>query len=102
MQTQIGNIRCPPFCLTYWGGTARKEVSCCNAIELGVRELVGSITAIEVSVERSLALVGVGGPITNSCALYIGNKHAADLMHTQDTMVVGQSAPMVMANMVPS
>ncbi|KAK1694494.1 hypothetical protein QYE76_011191 [Lolium multiflorum] len=82
----------------YRGGTARKEVSCCNANELGVGELVGLITAIEVSVERSLALAGAGGPITSSCALYIGNKHAADLMHTQDTMVVGKSAPTVMKN----
>jgi len=73
-------------------------------IELGVGELVGSITAIKVSVERSLvpAVAGAGGPITNSCALYIGNKHAADLMHTQDTMVVGPSAPTVMANTLPS
>ena len=90
-----------PSSIRYWGGTARNDFSCCNAMALGLSVLVGSITAITVSV-KSVAPISTGRLLANRCAVYRGHGHAADLTHSKDTTVAGPSAPMVMANTVPS
>ena len=101
MQTQKVTCLFGPSSVRYWGNTARNDFSGCNAMVLGLSVLVGSITAIMVSVE-SVAPIGTGGLLANRCAMYRGHEHATDLMHSKDTAVAGPSALTVMANTLPS
>ena len=100
MQTQKDSTLYGRPSIKYRGGTARNDVSWLNVMVPGDAVLVGSITAVKVSV--SVIPAGDGGPVASTSTVYRGQKHAADLTHRKDTSVAGPSGPATMTNTPPS
>ena len=100
MQTQKDSTLYGRPSIKYRGGTARNDVSWLNVMAPGDAVLVGSITAVKVSV--SVIPAGDGGPVASTSTVYRGQKHAADLTHRKDTAATGPSWPVIRTNTLPS